>query len=147
MTYKSEKWRWLGIFTAVFLLAGMAFYAYFKVPEIRSLAYRIDGNYVTSNGSKVLATSDNAFTIEWQFDQPKTFIVQSKPPFNARDVVAFKLDVGNQPGILEEYHVWESQSIWYTKLLISVVPLVVVVMLFFRDFRASWVGRVFLRKT
>ena len=147
MNHKSEKWRWLGIFTAVFLLAGMAFYAYFKVPEIRSLAYRIDGNHVTSDGSKVLATSDNAFTISWQDGHPKTFSVQSKPPFNVGDVVAFKLDVGNQPGILKEYHVWESQSIWYIKLLISVVPLVVVVMLFFRDFRASWEGRAFLRKT
>jgi len=147
MIHKAEKWRWLGIFTAVFLLASMVFYAYFKVSEIRSLAYRIDGNYVTSNGSKVLGTSENAFTIKWQSDQPKTFSVQSKPPFNVGDVVAFKLDVGNQPGILEEYHVWESRSIWYIKLLISVVPLVVVVMLFFRDFRASWKERAFLRKT
>ena len=147
MIHKSEKWRWLSIFTAVFLLAGMVFYAYSKVSEIRSLAYRIDGNHVTSDGSKVLDTSDSAFTITWQDGQPRTFIVQSKPPFNVGDVVTFKVDVGNQPGILEEYHVWESQSIWYTKLLISVVPLVVVVMLFFRDFRASWVGRVFLRKT
>ena len=147
MTHKSQQWRWLGIFTAVFLLAGMVFYAYFKVPEIRGLAYRIDGNYVKSNGSKVLDTSDNTFTISWQDGHPKTFIVQSKPPFNVGEVVAFKLDVGNQPGVIEEYHVWESRSIWYAKLLISVVPLVFVVMLFFRDFRASWAGRVFLRKT
>ena len=147
MTHKSEKWRWLGIFTAVFLLASMVFYAYLKAPEIRSLADRIDGNHVTSNGSKILDTSDNTFTIKWRSGQPKAFSVQSKPPFNVGDVVAFKLDVGNQPGILEEYHVWESQSIWYIKLLISVVPLVVVVMLFFRDFRVSWRERAFLRKT
>ena len=142
MIHKAEQCRWLGIFTAVVLLGGMVFYAYLKAPEIRSLAGRIDGNHVTSNGSKILDTSDTTFTIK-----SKTFSVQSKPPFNVGDVVAFKLDVGNQPGILEEYHVWESQSIWYIKLLISVVPLVVVVMLFFRDFRASWRERVFLRKT
>ena len=142
MIHKAEQCRWLGIFTAVVLLGGMVFYAYLKAPEIRSLADPIDGNYVTSNGSKILDTSDTTFTIK-----SKTFSVQSKPPFNVGDVVAFKLDVGNQPGILEEYHVWESRSIWYTKLLISVVPLVFVVILFFREFRASWGGRVFLRKS
>ena len=147
MIHKAEKCRWLGIFTAVVLLAGMVLYAYLKAPEIRSLAYRIDGNYVTSNGSEVLDTLENAFTIKWQYGQPKTFIVQSTPPFNVGEVVAFKLDVGNHPGVLEEYHVWESQSIWYTKLFISVVPLVFVVIVFFRDFRASWGGRAFLRKT
>jgi hypothetical protein len=145
MVHQSDKYRWLSILAAVFLLVGMVLYAYLKAPEIRSVAYRIEKHQVTTNGSQILNTSGNAFTVKWQHGQPRTFFLQSAPPFNVGDVVAFKLDVKSQPAVLKEYHVRERRSVWYAKLLISVVPLVLVMVFFFRDFRFSREKLVFYR--
>jgi len=144
--YKADKYRWISVLISALFLVGMTSYAYLKVPEIRSLAYHTDGNYVTSDGSKVLATSEKAFTVKWRHGQPKTFNLKTSPPFSAGEVVAFKLNVRDEPAILEEYHVWEDQSIWYAKLLISVVPLVFVAVLLSRDFRLSRQRKMMLRR-
>jgi hypothetical protein len=84
--------------------------------------------------------------VRWQYGQPKTFFVQSPPPFEAGDQVAFKLMKQGENVVIQEYHVWESRSLWYTKLFISFVPLVVVLMLFFKEFRLSWRKLIFYRK-
>ena len=146
MTDRSDKTRWLNIFLAAVLLGSMGFYAHFKSSDIRALAYRFDENTIASNGSRILDTSNNSFTVQWQYDQPKTFLVQSAPQFKAGDLVAFKLMQQGGKVIIQEYHVWESRSLWYTKLFISAVPLVVVLMLFFREFRWSWRNFIFYRK-
>jgi hypothetical protein len=124
----------------------MGVYAYFKKTEIRDLPYRFDKNYIASDGSRILDTSNNSFTVKWQYDQPKTFFVQSPPPFKVGDQVAFKLMKQGENVVIQEYHVWESRSLWYTKLFISFVPLVVVLMLFFKEFRLSWRKLIFYRK-
>ena len=146
MTHQLDKYRWLNIFLAVALLASMGIYAYFKMTEIRALPYRFDENYIASNGSRILDTSVNSFTVKWQYGQPKTFFVQSLPPFKVGDVVAFKLKNQGENVIIQEYHVWEKPSIWYTKLLVSVIPLVVILVLFFKDFRLSWRQLIFYRR-
>ena len=146
MSDQPDKTRWLNIFLAVFLLGSMGAYAYFKASEIRALPYRFDENTIASNGSSILDTSNNSFTVNWQYGQPKTFFVQSPPPFEAGDQVAFKLTKQGENVIIQEYHVWESRSLWYTKLFISFVPLVVVLMLFFKEFRLSWRKLIFYRK-
>jgi hypothetical protein len=146
MTDRPDKTRWFNIFLAVFLLGGMGAYAHFKASEIRALPYRFDENTIASNGSRILDTSNNSFTVKWQYDQPKTFVVQSPPPFKVGDVVAFKLKNQGENVIIQEYHVWEKSSIWYAKLLVSVIPLVVILMLFFKDFRLSWRQLIFYRR-
>jgi len=146
MADQLDKYRWLNIFLAVALLASMGIYAYFKMTEIRALPYRFDENYIASNGSRILDTSVNSFTVKWQYNQPKTFFVQSPPPFKVGDMVAFKLKNQGENVIIQEYHVWEKPSIWYTKLLVSVIPLVVILVLFFKDFRLSWRQLIFYRR-
>ena len=146
MADQLDKYRWLNIFLAVALLASTGVYAYFKVSEIRALPYRFDENYIASNGSRILDTSVNSFTVKWQYGQPKTFFVQSPPRFKVGDVVAFKLTNQGESVIIQEYHVWEKPSIWYTKLLVSVIPLVVILVLFFKDFRLSWRQLIFYRR-
>jgi len=141
-----DKYRWLNTFLAVVLLASMGIYAYFKMTEIRALPYRFDENYIASNGSRILDTSVNSFTVKWQYGQPKTFFVQSLPPFKVGDVVAFKLKNQGENVIIQEYHVWEKPSLWYAKLSVSVIPLVVILMLFFKDFRLSWRQLIFYRR-
>ena len=144
--YKADRYRWISMLIAALFLVGMISYAYLKVPEIRSVAHHFENNYITSNGSKVLATSEKAFTVKWRHGQPKTFNLKTSPPFSAGEVVAFKLNVRDEPAILEEYHVWEDQSIWYAKLLISVAPLVFVMVLLFREFRLSGQRKMLLRR-
>ena len=144
--YKVDKHRWTSMLIAALFLVGMTSYAYLKAPEIRSVAHHFDKNYITSNGSKVLATSEYTFTVNWRHGRPKTFNLKNSPPFSAGEVVAFKLNVRDEPSILEEYHVWEDQSIWYAKLLISVVPLVFVAVLLSRDFRLSRQRKMMLRR-
>ena len=146
MADQPDKTRWLSIFFAVFLLGSMGAYAHFKTSEIRALPYRFDENTIASNGSRILDTSVNSFTVKWQYGQPKTFFVQSPPPFKVGDVVAFKLKNQGENVIIQEYHVWEKPSIWYAKLLVSVIPLVVILMLFFKDFRLSWRQLIFYRR-
>ena len=146
MADQPDKTRWLNIFLAVFLLGSMGAYAHFKASEIRALPYRFDENTIASNGSRILDTSVNSFTVQWQYNQPKTFFVQSPPPFKVRDVVAFKLKNQGENVIIQEYHVWEKPSLWYAKLLVSVIPLVVILMLFFKDFRLSWRQLIFYRR-
>jgi len=146
MADQLDKYRWTSMLIAAVFLVGMTSYAYLKAPEIRSLAYHTDNNYVTSDGSKVLAVSVNTITVTWRHGQPKTFNLKTAPPFSAGEVVAFKLNVRSEPAILQEYHVWEDRSIWYAKLLISVAPLVFVMVLFFRDFRLSVQKKIFLRR-
>ena len=146
MTDRVDKTRWLNIFLAVFLLGSMGVYAHFKASEIQALPYRFDENTIASNGSRMLDTSVNSFTVKWQYGQPKTFFVQSPPPFKVGDVVAFKLKNQGENVIIQEYHVWEKPSIWYAKLLVSVIPLVVILVLFFKDFRLSWRQLIFYRR-
>jgi len=124
----------------------MGIYAYFKMTEIRALPYRFDEKNIASDGSRILETSVNSFTVKWQYGQPKTFFVQSPPPFKVGDVVAFKLKNQGENVIIQEYHVWEKPSIWYAKLLVSVIPLVVIIVLFFKDFRLSWRQLIFYRR-
>ncbi|MCP4953787.1 MAG: hypothetical protein GY922_18270 [Proteobacteria bacterium] len=132
---------------ASILLAGMVGYAYVSAPEIRNLPYRNDNSQIASNSSRILGVSVNSFTVKWQHGQPKTFVVQSPPPFKVGDVVAFKLDIRGETVIIQEYHVWERLSLWYAKLFVSVVPLVVILVLFFKEFSLSWRKLIFLRKT
>ena len=146
MADQPDKTRWLSIFFAVFLLGSMGAYAHFKTSEIRALPYRFDENTIASNGSRILDTSVNSFTVKWQYGQPKTFFVQSPPPFKVGDVVAFKLKNQGENVIIQEYHVWEKPSIWYAKLLVSVIPVVVILVLFFKDFRLSWRQLIFYRR-
>ncbi len=146
MSDQLDKYRWLNIFLAVTLLASMGAYAYFKMNEIQSFPYRFNENHIASDGSRILETSVNSFTVKWQYSQPKTFFVQSPPPFKAGDMVAFKLKNQGENVIIQEYHVWEKPSIWYAKLLVSVIPLVVILMLFFKDFRLSWRQLIFYRR-
>ncbi len=146
MADQPDKTRWLNIFLAVFLLGSMGAYAHFKASEIRALPYRFDENTIASNGSSILDTSNNSFTVKWQYGQPKTFFVQSPPPFKVGDQVAFKLKNQGENVIIQEYHVWEKPSIWYAKLLVSVIPLVVILVLFFKDFRLSWRQLIFYRR-
>jgi hypothetical protein len=144
--YKVDKHRWKSMLIAALFLVGMTSYAYLKAPEIRSVAHDFDNNYITSNGSKVLATSEHTFSVNWRHGRPRTFNLKTSPPFSAGDVVAFKLNVRDEPAILEEYHVWEDQSIWYAKLLVSVPPLVFVIVLLFREFRWSGQRKILLRR-
>jgi len=144
--YKADRYRWISMLIAALFLVGMISYAYLKVPEIRSVAHHFENNYITSNGSKVLATSEKAFTVKWRHGQPKTFNLKTSPPFSAGEVVAFKLNVRDERAILEEYHVWEDQSIWYAKLLISIPPLVFVIVFLFREFRWSGQRKILLRR-
>ena len=146
MSDQLDKYRWLNIFLAVTLLASMGAYAYFKMTEIRALPYRFDEKNIASDGSRILETSVNSFTVKWQYGQPKTFFVQSPPPFKVGDQVAFKLMKQGENVIIQEYHVWEKPSLWYAKLLVSVIPLVVILMLFFKDFRLSWRQLIFYRR-
>ena len=146
MADQPDKTRWLNILLAVFLLGSMGAYAHFKASEIRALPYRFDENTIASNGSSILDTSNNSFTVKWQYGQPKTFFVQSPPPFKVGDVVAFKLKYQGENVIIQEYHVWEKPSLWYAKLSVSVIPLVVILMLFFKDFRLSWRQLIFYRR-
>ena len=146
MSDQLDKYRWLNIFLAVTLLASMGAYAYFKMTEIQSFPYRFDENTIASNGSRILDTSVNSFTVKWQYGQPKTFFVQSPPPFKVGDVVAFKLKNQGENVIIQEYHVWEKPSLWYAKILVSVIPLVVILVLFFKDFRLSWRQLIFYRR-
>ena len=146
MAHQLDKYRWLNIFLAVFLLASMGAYAHFKMSEIQSFRYRFDENHIASNGSRILDTSVNSFTVEWQHSQPRTFFVRSPPPFKVGDVVAFKLKNQGENVIIQEYHVWEKPSLWYAKLSVSVIPLVVILMLFFKDFRLSWRQLIFYRR-
>jgi hypothetical protein len=146
MADQLDKYRWLNIFLAVALLASMGIYAYFEMTEIQSFPYRFDENNIASDGSRILETSVNSFTVKWQYGRPKTFFVQSPPPFKVGDVVAFKLKNQGENVIIQEYHVWEKSSIWYAKLLVSVIPLVVILMLFFKDFRLSWRQLIFYRR-
>ena len=106
-TYKVDKHRWKSMLIAALFLVGMTSSAYLKAPEIRSVAQHFDNNYITSNGSKVLATSEKTFTVNWRHGRPKTFNLKTSPPFSTGEVVAFKLNVRDEPAILEEYHVWE----------------------------------------
>ena len=146
MADQLDKYRWLNIFLAVALLASAGVYAYFKASEIRALPYRFNENHIASNGSRILDTSVNSFTVKWQYNQPKTFFVQSPPPFKVGDMVAFKLKNQGENVIIQEYHVWEKPSLWYAKLSVSVIPLVVILMLFFKDFRLSWRQLIFYRR-
>ena len=88
MADQLDKYRWLNIFLAVALLASMGIYAYFKMTEILSFPYRFDENTIASNGSRILDTSVNSFTVKWQYNQPKTFFVQSPPAFKVGDMVS-----------------------------------------------------------
>lgn len=146
MADQLDKYRWPNILLAVILLTSMGIYAYLKMTEIRVSPYRFDENYIASNGSRILDTSVNSFTVKWQYNQPKTFFVQSPPPFKVGDVVAFKLKNQGENVIIQEYHVWEKPSLWYAKLSVSVIPLVVILMLFFKDFRLSWRQLIFYRR-
>ncbi len=147
MVKQFDKYRWLNIFLAVALLASMGIYAHLKMPEIQSVPYHADQIYTTSDGSTILDTSEDSFTVKWQYGQPKTFFVQSPPPFEVGDHVAFKLKNYGKGAIIQEYHVWESRSLWYAKLFVSVAPLVVILVLFFKEFRLSWKKLIFFRKT
>jgi len=146
MTHQFDRYRWLNIFLAVVLLASMGAYAYFKMNEIQSFPYRFNENHIASDGSRILDTSVNSFTVKWQHSQPKTFFVESPPPFKVGDMVAFKLKNQGENVIIQEYHVWEKPSLWYAKLSVSVIPLVVILMLFFKDFRLSWRQLIFYRR-
>jgi hypothetical protein len=146
MADQLDKYRWPNILLAVVLLASMGTYAYFKMNEIQSFPYRFNENHIASDGSRILETSVNSFTVKWQHSQPKTFFVESPPPFKVGDMVAFKLKNQGENVIIQEYHVWEKPSLWYAKLLVSVIPLVVILMLFFKDFRLSWRQLIFYRR-
>jgi hypothetical protein len=146
MDERSEKSRWISIILASILLASTVVYAYVSAPEIRNLPYRDDNSQIASNGSRILETSVNSFTVKWQYGQPKTFFVQSPPPFKVEDMVAFKLKNQGENVIIQEYHVWEKPSIWYAKLLVSIIPVVVILVLFFKDFRLSWRQLIFYRR-
>ena len=124
----------------------MGAYAHFKMSEIQSFRYRFDENHIASDGSRILEASVNSFTVKWQHSQPRTFFVQSPPPFKVGDVVAFKLKNQGENVIIQEYHVWEKPSIWYAKLLVSIIALVVILVLFFKDFRLSWRQLIFYRR-
>lgn len=144
---QSDNYRWPSMLLAASFLIGMVLYAYCKASEIRNMAYRIEDHQVTTNGSLVLATSINTFTVKWEGGRPKTFFLDTVPPFQPGDVVAFRLDLSSQPAVLEEHHIRESRSVWYTKLLFSVVALGFVLMYFFRDFRFSREKWMFLQRS
>ncbi len=146
MPDRDDKYRWVNILLAAALLASMGAYAYLMASEIRNLPYRDDNSQIASNGSRILETSVNSFTVKWQYGQPKTFFVQSPPPFKVEDMVAFKLKNQGENVIIQEYHVLEKPSIWYAKLLVSIIPVVVILVLFFKDFRLSWRQLIFYRR-
>ena len=102
---------------------------------------RNNNGYIYSNGSLILEVSDTLFSI-----REREFVLSTKVPFSTGDKVAFKLRLDNGIGYLEEFHIWKSASHLYIKAFISLFPMGVVVLLFFRKYRFDAYRWIFVRK-
>ena len=138
MGEESTKLRWLNIGLASLALALLCLFADQKGPEIYSTVYLHGAGDITSNGSLVLAVSNKSFTVRWQNGKPKTFKIATAPSFQVGDRITFKLKRSNGHYLLEEHHVWASQTQWFWTLVLSFPPLLIVLFLFFRDYKFSF---------
>lgn len=138
MGEESIKLRWLNIGLASLALALLCLFADHNASEIYSTVHLGEAGDITSDGSLVLSVSNKSFTVRWQNGTPKTFRIATSPPFQADDRIAFKLKQSNGDYLLEEHHIWESQTQWFWKLVLSFPPLLIVLLLFFRDYKFSF---------
>jgi hypothetical protein len=144
---KIVRKRWVNIVTAVLLLGLMGGYAQHRAEDICALPYQNTGNYFASDGSTILEATDSSFIVRWQYGELRTFELTERPPFRAGDRVAFKLNRQQDGWVIEEYHIWKSQARWLARVvLLSVVPLIIIFVVFFKDFRFSWKNLVFLKR-
>ena len=140
--------RSICILLAIGILISLAVFADYAGPlkgleilEEREAVFRNKNGYIYSNGTVIQAVSDRLFSIGG-----REFVLSTKVPFSTGDKVAFKLRLDNGIGYLEEFHIWKSVSHLHIKAFISLFPMGVVVLLFFRKYRFDAYRWIFVRK-
>ena len=140
--------RSICILLAIGILISLAVFADYAGPlkgleilEEREAVFRNKNGYIYSNGTVIQAVSDRLFSIGG-----REFVLSTKVPFSTGDKVAFKLRLDNGIGYLEEFHIWKSVSHLHIKAFISLFPIGVVVLLFFRKYRFDTCRWIFVRK-
>ncbi len=140
--------RSICILLAIGILISLAVFAEYAGPqrgleiwEEREAVFRNKNGYIYSNGTVIESVSDRLFSIEG-----REFVLSTKVPFSTGDKVAFKLRLDNGIGYLEEFHIWKSISHLHIKAFISLFPMGVVVLLFFRKYRFDAYRWIFVRK-
>jgi hypothetical protein len=140
--------RGISMLLAFGILISLAVFAEYAGPqrgleilEERAAVFRNKNGYIYSNGTVIQAVGDRSFSI-WG----RKFFMTTKIPFSTGDKVAFKLRLDNGIGYLEEFHIWKSVSHLYIKAFISLLPIGVVVLLFFRKYRFDASRWIFVRK-
>ena len=141
--------RSICILLAIGILISLAVFAEYAGPqkgleilEEREAVFRNKNGYIYSNGMVIQAVSDRSFSSI----EGREFVLSTKVPFSTGDKVAFKLRLDNGIGHLEEFHIWKPVPLLYIKAFISLLPLGVVVLLFFRDYRFDSYRWMFVRK-
>ena len=140
--------RSICILLAIGILISLAVFAEYAGPqrgleiwEERETVFRNKNGYIYSNGTVIEAVSDRLFSIG-----ARELVLSTKVPFSTGDKVAFKLRLDNGIGYLEEFHVWKSVSHLHIKSFISLFPMGVVALLFFRKYRFDAYRWIFVRK-
>lgn len=141
--------RSICILLAIGILISLAVFAEYAGPqkgleiwEEREAVFRNKNGYIYSNGMVIQAVTDRSFSSI----EGRDFVLSTKVPFSAGDKVAFKLRLDNGIGYLEEFHIWKPVSHLNIKAFISLFPIGVVVLLFFRKYRFDAYRWIFVRK-
>jgi hypothetical protein len=145
--------RSICILLAIGILISLAVFAEYAGPQReleiwaeREAVFRNKKGYIYSNGTVIQSVSDRSFTTKWQKNTFREFVLSTKVPFSTEDSVAFQIRFDNGIGHLEEFHIWKPVPLLYIKAFISLLPLGVVVLLFFRDYRFDSYRWMFVRK-
>ena len=130
--------RSICILLAIGILISLAVFAEYAGPQKgleilaqREAVFRNKNGYIYSNGTVI---------------EGREFVLSTKVPFSAGDKVALKLRLDNGIGYLEEFHIWKPVSHLNIKAFISLFPIGVVVLLFFRKYRFDTYRWIFVRK-
>ena len=141
--------RSICILLAIGILISLAVFAEYAGPqkaleiwEEREAVFRNKNGYIYSDGMVIQSVSDRLFSSI----EGREFVLSTKVPFSTGDKVAFKLRLDNGIGYLEEFHSWKSVSHLHIKAFISLFPIGVVVLLFFRKYRFDAYRWIFVRK-
>ena len=145
--------RGLSILAASLSLISLCLFAEFKAPEKlaeleekRMNILRNGDGIVYSNGSLIDAVKDNSFSKKRRDGEVTTYYLSKPVPFSAGDTASFKIRYVRGVGYLDEYHIWEKKSYFYFKVVLSLLPLSVVIFLFFREYRFDVCRFMFIRR-
>lgn len=137
------------LFTIIFsilLLLGFMGYGYLQSDTIRNIPFENTEKQIASNGTKIIETGTDFFTIRWKDDTLKTILIDHPPPFKKNDVASFLAVKDGKRFHIKEFHIWESRSMWYVKAALSAFPMLFVIIFFLRHFRFDISQFIFVEK-